>query len=518
MHVRDYVAAAAIYTSIIESDRQRPMAWMALSTCAFAGGHYRLTIERARTAAEVMRQSGRYEILADLALHLQDLGESQLAVQLIHSADWSDPAVLASADVLAQCLGLCDQHVDALRLLDLAIAHAHATPALSYMRATTLRHLGRAVEATTEYERCLALAPDDAAAMLMLATHDPKANAAAQLDRIRRALAQCAADAPQLPMLHYAMFAQLDAAGDTQAAWQALMRGASLKRRSLQYDPQEEQRQVEAMMALCDRSFLGAAQTGTAEHIPIFIVGLPRTGTTVLERILGNHSLVASAGELNDFQQQLYWQADRVPGDAQDSSLMQACRTLDYAALGHAYLKRTAWRAGTARFLIDKLPRNFFLAGLIHKALPQARIICLVRDPMDSCLSNLKELFATGHNPYSYDPIETAGHYLRFRRLLRHWDDAMPGAILTVRYEQLVRDPTPVAKAVMDYCGLPFEPGCIDLQSNTGPSATASSSQIRQALHTRGIGAWRRYAAPLADMRAILEAGLPASEFAADQA
>jgi tetratricopeptide (TPR) repeat protein len=519
MYSGDYVAAADLYSSILESDRLRPMAWMALSTCAFAAGRYRLAIGRARTAAEVMCESGRYEILADLALHLQELGESHLAVQLINEADWSEPGFMASADRVAQCLALADQHAETLRVLDFVLTKRPATPQLLYMRATTLRHLGRSAEATTEFQRCVALAPDDAAAILLLAVHDPRADATGQMRRIQRALRYCTPEDPRAPMLHYALFIHLDAAGDTDTAWQALMRGATLKRQSLKYDAQVEQRSTHAMKQLCQPGFLtdGPGQSADqADPVPIFIVGMPRTGTTVLERMLSNHSQVASAGELNDFHQQLCWEADMVAGNPADLSLMHACRTLDFTALGRGYSQRTRWRAGTARFLIDKLPQNFFQAGLIHKALPQARIICLLRDPMDTCLSNLKELFATGHYPYSYDSIETANHYLRFRELLRHWDTAMPGIIHTVRYEDLVREPKRIVQAVMQYCGLAYEPGCIDLERNVAPSATASSSQIRRGLHSRSIGAWRRYAAQLAPMRARLQSELAAKEFTAD--
>lgn len=125
------------------------------------------------------------------------------------------------------------------------------------------------------------------------------------------------------------------------------------------------------------------------------------------------------------------WQADVLGGEFADPALLRACPTLDFAAIGRGCLQRTTWRARGKRFLIDKLPNNLFYAGLIHKALPQARIVCLLRDPLDTCLSNIKELFAGDAYPYSYDPLEAAAHHLRVRRLLQHWDDVMPGVVLT---------------------------------------------------------------------------------------
>ena len=152
----------------------------------------------------------------------------------------------------------------------------------------------------------------------------------------------------------------------------------------------------------------------------------------------------------------------------------------------------------------------------IRKALPQAKMMCLLRDPMDSTFSNLKELFAGDHYPYSYDALETAAHVVRFREMLAHWNTVMPGAVLVVRYEELVREPERVMRGVLEHCGLPFEPACADLARNAAPSATASSSQVRQPLHTRSIGAWRRYAKPLAAAESFLRERLPAGEFASE--
>lgn len=511
----NHVAAIAEYEAIVAVDPRQPLAWLGMAMLAQRSGRFRSVVEYARTAAAAAHESGDWRGLVDIVETLCALGESRLAARAILAADWSHPIVLGVADRLAACLGRVDHHADALRLLDHTLSRCAVTPTLSFIRATTLRHLGRAAEATLEYQRCLALAPDHPAAMLMLATHDRRADATGQIARIRQALDRCGPDAPGRPMLHYALFHHLDTDGDSEAAWQTLMHGASLKRRALGYDPASEQARDTAIMELCSAPFVSASTAPPTDHVPIFIVGMPRTGTTVLERILGNHSLVASAGELDDFQLQLSWQADILSNEPANPALLRTCPLLDFGSVGRGYLQRTTWRAGDKRFLIDKLPRNFLYAGLIHKALPQARIVCLLRDPMDSVLSNLKELFAGAVYPYSYDPLDAAAHTLRFRQMLQHWDEVMPGVILTVRYEELVREPARVARRVMEHCGLPFEPDCVDLLRNTSPSATASSSQVREPLHARGIGAWQRYAAPLAEARAFLQARLPPAEFTA---
>lgn len=516
MRTGDYANAIAMYGAIVEIDRSHPLAWLALSSAARASGEFRIAVEHARSAALGMRESRRFDGLSDLAQHLQALGETRFATHIIEQAGWSrvsiDPEEAAR---LALCLGQADRHQDALQLLELALTRHAPTPMLSYARAITLRHLGRGVEATTEFERCLSLAPSYAAAMLMLAGHDAKADSAGQLERIQLALQRPGLAPLQQAMLEHARFIHLDAAGRTEEAWRALAQGMRLKRATLDYDGATEQASFDAMIALCDAQFVNAnAAAPDTSHVPVFVFGLPRSGTTVLERLLANHSRVASAGELNDFHLQLCWEANFATSQIADARLLDACATMDFHALGAGYVQRTQWRAAGASHLIDKLPRNFIYAGLIRKAMPQAKMICLLRDPLDSCLSNLKEQFAGDFYPYSYDPLETAAHIVRFHKLLAHWDTVMPGAIHTVRYEDLVREPARIMHGVLDFCGLPDEPACAELGRNASPSATASSSQVREGLHARSIGAWRRYAQPLAAAEAHLREHLPASAFA----
>ena len=508
-------AATAELEAIVAIDPRQPAAWLMLARQAMAAQRCRAAVGYARNAAAAVHESRDWLPLADVALLLQNLGESRLAVRAIQAADLGHPQVIAAADRLAQCLGMADCHADALHVLDIALARTLPTPMLSVMRATTLRHLGRKQEATAEYQRCLQLAPAFAGAMLMLAQHDPSADAQAQLSLVREAL-QCTSpqDHANSAILYYALFIHLHAAGDSAGAWQALMHGAAIKRRSLAWRPERDEERLAAIRSLCQGSFLDPVAAAPGGQVPIFIVGQPRTGTTVLERILGNHSQVGSAGELNDFHLQLCWQADMLVEHV-DPVLLRACANLDFAAIGRGYRQRTGWRAKDKPFLIDKMPVNIWYAGLIHKAMPDARIVCLVRDPLDTCFSNMKELFAGEAYPYSYDPLEAAAHHLRFRQLLRHWDEVLPGVVLSVRYEDMVSDPQSVARRVMEHCGLPFDPACVDIESNRTPSATASSSQVREPLHVRGIGAWRRYAEPLEETRAWLAARLPAEAFVA---
>jgi hypothetical protein len=263
-----------------------------------------------------------------------------------------------------------------------------------------------------------------------------------------------------------------------------------------------------ALQRLTSDGFFEKGKRGvSSERIPIFIVGMPRSGTTLLERILGNHSQVVAAGELNDFNSALSWESNQFMPSFITPQAVARLEGIDYARVGATYLGRTDEKARGGRFLIDKNPVNFINAGFIGKALPQARIVCLRRGAMDACFSNLKELFSSEAYGYSYDLNELADYYIRFSRMCEHWQQVMPEQFHLLEYEDLVADPETETERVMTFCGLPFEPECIDITTNTAPVSTASSSQVRQPINLKGVDAWRRYAKYLEPMRARLQLG-----------
>jgi hypothetical protein len=325
------------------------------------------------------------------------------------------------------------------------------------------------------------------------------------VESLHAAIAHMADSAADAPSLYYALFKELDDLGRCDDAWRALETGMRLRRRQVDFDAAAEARLFEHLQRSC-----GSAPVGTTTHeegpVPIFIVGMPRSGTTLLERILGAHSLVADAGELRDFTMQLRWMCDRIGGPQLDLDLAQRADRVNMAGLGCRYLSHSRWHARGRPFYTDKMPANFVHVGYIARAMPQARILHMVREPMDTCFSNLKELFANAY-PHSYDQVEMAQHYLRYRDLMAHWHRQYPGRILDVEYGALVADPEQVARHVLAFCGLPWEPSLVAIESRSNAVATASSVQIREPIHRRFVGQWRHYGAQLQPLRRQLEEG-----------
>jgi hypothetical protein len=263
---------------------------------------------------------------------------------------------------------------------------------------------------------------------------------------------------------------------------------------------------VSELAAGFDAAFL-AGGGGAPGYAPIFIVGLPRTGTTLLERVLGNHPCVRNRGELPDLGAQARWLADHACATPMDATLARRLRQGDHALLGERYAQHIGLAAGDARRPTDKNPDNYCLVGSILKALPDARVLHMRREPMDACFSSLKELFGLSAHAWSYDFADLAAHHGQYRRLMAHWHAVAPGRILDVDYESLVAAPEAEARRILAFCGLPDSPGMADVAGNRSAVATASSVQVRKPIHARNVGGWRRYEAQLAPLAARLADG-----------
>ena len=485
-------AARDAYLEILAGSPRQIMVQVRLSELEQRAGHYRSARKYALDAADTIAMTRRWEGLSFVTANLLVFDERELVGTLIRQSDWNNVTVLRQAPVLSQQLWLCGDEDAALGLLDLTRARGGRDHRLSYSRAIALQHLGRIAEATEAFEDCIRLDPDFALAHWSLAYHAPSDPRGARVERIRAAKARNQ-DQFERAMLHYALYKELDDADDRHAAWSELDQGAVIMRGMLgSFMPAFDA--VADVASSEDRQSVAVSPDVAEGHGPIFIVGMPRTGTTLLSRILAAHPSVADAGELNALEHAIAERLDRfveLPLQAEDTARL---RSAGLAGVADAYKRRTQghYSSGETR-LIDKNPMNIFAAGVIARAMPNAKILCMVRGAMDTGYSNLRQLFQNGAFAYSYDQRQLAERYALFQSVMDYWQQRLPANFLTVTYESLVEDPVSTARKVMEFCGLDFDPVYVDITRNTSPSATASSTQIREPIHAQGVGEWRRY-------------------------
>jgi tetratricopeptide (TPR) repeat protein len=316
---------------------------------------------------------------------------------------------------------------------------------------------------------------------------------------------ESAPDASPHDRLHlcFALGKALEDWGDFAASWQYYERGNALKHATLRYRPEITEGNARRQMEVCTAGFFAARSgLGIPDPDPILIVGLPRSGSTLVEQILASHSQVEGAGELADIQRIVQgFDAEMPdPGNPRYPRALADMSRDDYVDLGRRYLAQTrAYRRGKP-FFIDKMPNNFRHIGLIHLMMPNARIIDVRREPMACCVANFKQLYARGQE-WSYSIGDVARYYRSYLKLMRHWDEVLPGRILRIHYEDLIGDLEGSVRRLLGFCALDFEQACVEFHATVRSVTTASSEQVRLPLYRTSLDHWRRFEpwlAPLA--------------------
>jgi tetratricopeptide (TPR) repeat protein len=308
--------------------------------------------------------------------------------------------------------------------------------------------------------------------------------------------------------LAYALGKELEDLEDWPAAFDAFARGAAARRRYMNYDEAAEESLFKALSATYTRDWLAKQGPGCDSEAPIFILGQPRTGTTLIERILSSHSAVHSAGELRQFESACR-RLLRSRGDGSPAAVFRAAADLDPGELGRAYMKLSKPMQGDLPRFVDKLPLNFRVLPLILAALPNAKVVHIRRGPMDACFASFKQLFADAY-PHSYEQSEMARHHARYYALMKDWRERFGDRFHEVNYEEVASNPEPHARALISFLGLPWEDQCLEFYRQRGAVTTASVVQVREAAHTRSVGRWRRYEAQLEPMqRELRSLGVP---------
>jgi tetratricopeptide (TPR) repeat protein len=402
-------------------------------------------------------------------------------------------------------------HEDRLRCARRALERAPGVRHLLANAAAAESACGDVVAAGRHLDQLLAQHPQGYGAYYRRSTLRRQTSERNHVREMSSELAALPVEAAEIVPLCFALAKEYEDLGDHRQAGAFLQRGAARRRRNLSYNVADDEHVLQVIRSQFSAERLSSAlHGGERGAAAVFVMGLPRSGTTLVDRVLSSHSAVQSLGEINDLAYALIGQcyatmdADAAPPER--TELIRRSAQLNHSVLGDDYLRRVAGYPRNRPRFIDKTPWNFLYLGLIALSLPGARIVHVRRDPLDSCFALYKTLFRDG-SPYSYDLADLARYYLAYHQLMDHWRRALPGRFLDLDYERVVRSQPEATRELLDWCGLPYEAQCLDFHLNTAPAATASAAQVREPLHARSVGNWRNYSAQLEPLIAALRAG-----------
>ena len=460
-------------------------------------GRARAGIDYLKHAIAIDPQGEYRAQLAKLSIMLRRDGD---AAATLRDAEAAPPRDALSRDTMGCVYARLGDHHSALTHFNEAVRIAPTNTEYLYNQAVTLNFLGRVDGAAAALEALIALAPGDARAHHLLAKLRKYTVGSNHVDRLTRVYAEAGKARDRL-LLGYSLAKELEDIGQAEQALKVLCAANAEHRQALPYTFARDAANFDAVAAAW---LLPEGQSDAPAEAPIFIIGMPRTGTTLVDRILSSHPAVESAGELQAMPLAVKHAARTSTHTVLDPITIAAAAKADMSAIGRDFLNRARHhRRDFDKRFIDKFPGNTFYAGFIAQALPSAKIICLRRNPMDTVLSNFRNLFAISsrYYDYSYDLLETAAYYVRFHRLMERWRDALPGRMIEVQYEDLVADQEGETRRMLAHCGLDWSEECLAFHTNSAPVSTPSAAQVRRPIYADSVARWKQHAELLEPVR-----------------
>jgi tetratricopeptide (TPR) repeat protein len=415
----------------------------------------------------------------------------------------------------------------ALAACERAVALAPRRPELLFNRAAVRRFLGALEDAESDYDQVIALKPNDFEAYRNRSELRRQTADRNHVTELTSVLARPDLDWRGQVQLLYALGKEHEDLRNYGEAFACFRAGAQLRRAHLSYDVAHDEATVDWIIEAFSSPVTAPGGPDRSTHAGnteprgcgglgqgvVFIVGLPRSGSTVVERILGGHPDVTPAGELPCFAEALVLGVRR-PRESSPPTrreVVTRAARLDFPALGRTYLERVHAALEAGPRFTDKMPLNYLYCGLIARALPGARIVHVSRSPMASCFAMYKALFEDGY-PFSYDLPELARYFAGYQRLMRHWRAVLPGRIHELHYEALVEQPKAETRRLLEFCDLDWFDGCLEFHRSSTPTMTASAAQVRQPLYDRAVAQWRHYRTELEPLReSLMRAGVEVS-------
>ena len=485
--------------------RDHPGVLHAVSEVVLISKNYPDAIRFAESALALDNDNVRYKL--QLAMCLVASNDRCSADEVIRSIE---PYVGKSAELASMLASLfvrIDCNERAVKFYKLAIDLEPENAKHYFSLAATYRFMGRLGEAEQACDEALARDPSEFEVYLIRSDLRKQTSERNHIDQMESVLADGADHYMGEVMLCHAIAKECEDVGLHEKSFRYLSRGAAMRRKHLSYDVEKDLQIMERLIEVfSDEGIRQSSSGGSSSSEPVFVIGMPRTGTTLVERIIGSHSKVTSAGELPNFSQLMTQMVrDRNAGQAISQAGMVAdSLKLDMEKLGEAYVESTRGLTGGAPHFIDKLPFNFLNVGLIRMALPNAKIVHVTRDPMDTCYAVFKTLFQRAY-PFSYDLDDLGKYFVAYQRLMDHWKKRFPDSMHTIRYEILVEDVENESRRLIEYCGLEWEEQISSFHESEAPSTTASASQVRQPVYRSSVGKWRNYERELLPLTKTLQ-------------
>jgi Tfp pilus assembly protein PilF len=497
----DLAGAERICANVLASAPEDGRAWALLTETALRRDRPDAAIICAEKAVAFAPQDPIAHILRAKCLFFSgEAGRALAAAEAASKVVGSAPEAL---DALGAIFGLLGQHARAADLFGQAVAARPDVPQYLFNLAATERMTGMLAAAEAHCDAAIALDRHYSLAHylrsdLRIQTRDR--NHIAEMERL---ISEGKLSRQGEVMLGFALGKEYEDLDEHAPAFERVAAACALQRRSMNYDIGAEIAEIDQIVRAQTRAWIATCPPGFSADDPVFVVGLPRTGTTLVERIIASHSAMISAGETGAFAAEL---RRAVKGSAS---------RIDLAAIGRRYVESvTAFGVPRNRRFVDKTLQNYLHCGIILAALPRAKLILVQRRPLDTGWAIFKTLFM-GKFSFSYDQVELAEYYLAFRRLAGHWKSALPPhALLEVSYEDIVRDQAAESRRIIAFIGLPWEDEVLRFHESPAPSATASAVQVRRPVYASSVGKWRRHAEGLEPLRARLARELPEAELA----
>jgi tetratricopeptide (TPR) repeat protein len=422
------------------------------------------------------------------------LGRRRRAIELAERIASCELENAAHAVAVGKLFVDCDEPSRALGLFEAAVAADPLRLEYRFYLAVTQRMTGDCARAEDNLDAVLRGRPDFYGAYYIradLRTQSPERN---HIPEMQYLLRRASLDLRGETLLCFALAKELEDVGRFDESFRYLQRGCRAHRGSLDYDVGRDVAAIDSLIRVhTPATVRDRRQRACGSNEPIFIIGLPRSGTTLVERILASHPEVHAGGELPVFPLLLASELQRTLGGAKSCDALAAeLLRIDPRALGGAYLEATSPQTRRRARFTDKLPLNYLYAGIIHRALPRARLIAVLRSPLDTCYALYRTLFTSSYL-FSYDLVELGRYYIAWRGLMRHWREALGDSLLAVHYERLIADQKGVTRDILAHCGLTWDDRCLAFHEQCSAVTSASAAQVRRPLYASSVGKWKNY-------------------------